>query len=178
MFSSDINFDAFQAEVIAQAYTSRMTNSPSASTAEVSPRDLFAGIGNRVKEHRKAMEKQRMEQLYSTSSSNTSVSDWTKVFVNGKVDWKKYLSDQKSSGFMNEVRSSINSHRSASQKLLESTTVAEDSAVSDSSPSPIQHQQSLRNESESKVDDVIPLPNGKVVQINASARQSKYFYVS
>lgn len=187
MFGSDISFNAFESNIPqTSSSSSRMDTSrvpvmnEGVEQGEASPRNLFAGIGKRVKAHRKAVEKQRMEQLYSTSDTTVSTAEWTKIFVNGKVDWKKFLSDEKGP--------SINSPNPNNTNDITPLHITEENVsiirATSNLPSPLQslasnnsNSASVARDQQPKDDVILPMPNGKILKIAANKGDIKYFYI-
>lgn len=95
MFGSDISFDAFDAPAYSLIEESDAAMSAEDHEAATGKSDFFSDINAAVKAHKKLVARKRVEQLYSTSDSEIRPEEWTKMYVKGIIDWRKFFDERK-----------------------------------------------------------------------------------
>lgn len=102
MFSEDITFNPFESSADNQEEALKswdpthigQTKIKNDNANESAVSGSFDDIADSVKAHKLLLIRQRLEQLYQTSSSEASPADWTEIFRVAVVDWGTFFHDQ------------------------------------------------------------------------------------
>jgi len=107
LFSQDISFQPFDSSAANQTEVLETWSASDIGKSKIKKIDAaavsadgsaksgsFEDITSSVKAHKMLLMRQRLEQLYQTSSSEASPADWTEVFRVAVVDWGAFFHEQ------------------------------------------------------------------------------------
>ena len=105
LFSNDIQYDNFAGGMndesgrlsawdVDEIGTIKFKEAPKISLEIVESNGAFADVAQKVKEHKLQMIRERLENLYRTSSSEESPAEWTEVMKKNYVDWASFFEVQ------------------------------------------------------------------------------------
>ena len=187
LFSSDIQFSNFDSAMDDEGHRLSSWNLEDLGKARHKPPtavDLgvtekpndFADIAHKVKEHKMKLIRDRLENLYRTSSTEDSSAEWTEVMKKDFVDWVTFFDEQE--GILmqrpptppppvDEEAVFLNNISLMARKLI-SQPEDDDS---------LDVPKSLLVPSDRAIDAVIPLPLGKVIRGIVLNGAYKYYQV-
>jgi hypothetical protein len=133
---------------------------------ESNPADS-SDIAEIIKNRKIAIEKERLDHLYRTSSHDVSASNWTRIIKVQNIDWEKFM--QKDGR-----RKSLYINNEEHEKLSgDCTDMTENSFYHDR----IENEK-FRLDTENFREKPIPLPFGKVIHGLCEINTPHYYYVS
>jgi hypothetical protein len=124
-------------------------------------------IAEIIKNRKIAIEKERLDHLYRTSSHDVSASNWTQIIKVQDIDWEKFMQKE-------GLRKSFALNKEEHEKLLRvCTDMTENSFYHDR----IENEK-FRLDTENFREKPIPLPFGKVIHGLCEINTPHYYYVS